>query len=153
LTPSLGVGDAAPRFELVNQHGETVGSADLLGAPALLVFFPMVLTPVCEEELAGLTARQARYDELGAHVVGLSVDHRYSLREAADRLGVGFDLLSDFWPHGAVARAFGAFDEVRGHARRSTFVLDGAGIVRGIVAADRLTPRDPGAYERELAAL
>jgi peroxiredoxin len=135
---------------LVNQHGETVRSTDLLGAPALLVFFPMVLTPVCEGELGALAARQADFDASGARVVGLSVDHRYSLREASDRLGVDFDLLSDFWPHGEVARAFGAFDAARGHATRKTFVLDGGGRVVSILASDRLTPRDPEQY---LAAL
>jgi peroxiredoxin len=145
--PALPVpGAPSPAFELVNQHGENVRSADLLGAPALLVFFPMVLTPECEGDLAALAALQADFEAFGARVVGLSVDHRYSLREAADRLGVDFDLLSDFWPHGEVARAFGAFDEARGHATRKTFVLDGGGRVVSIVASDRLTSRDPEEY-------
>lgn len=151
--PGPGVGEIAPDFELVNQHGESVRRADLAGGPALLVFFPLVLTPVCEQELGDLAERQATWDAQGARVVGLSVDHRYSLREAADRLGVEFDLLSDFWPHGEVARAYGAFDETRGHATRTTFVLDGGGRVRSIVASDRLTPRDVGEYERALASM
>ncbi|MGO1319777.1 MAG: redoxin domain-containing protein [Galactobacter sp.] len=147
------VGQSAPDFGLVNQHGETVRLADLVGSPALLVFFPLVLTPVCEQELEDLAGHQERWDALGVRVLGISVDHRYSLREAADRLGLEFDLLSDFWPHGEVSSAFGAFDDVRGHATRTTFVLDGAGTVRAVVTSDRITPRDPHEYERILAAL
>lgn len=146
------VGAVAPAFELSNQHGEMVRRSDLLGAPALLVFFPLVLTPVCERELVTLAERQATWERYGARVVGLSVDHRYSLREAADRLGVGFDLLSDFWPHGQTARAYGCFDAQRGHARRNTFVLDARGTITRIVVSDRLTERDADAYEAALAA-
>lgn len=145
-------GEAAPAFALRNQHGEVLTQADLLGAPALLVFFPLVLTPVCEQELADLAARQPTWDALGVHVVGLSVDHRYSLREAADRIGVRFDLLSDFWPHGETARAYGSFDHERGHALRRSFVLDPRGVVTRVLSTDRLTPRDPDAYETALAA-
>lgn len=151
MSSPVGPEDQAPWFGLVNQHGERVTKEDLAGAPALLVFFPLVLTPVCEDELTALAGRRTTWERLGVRVVGLSVDHRYSLREAADRLGIGFDLLSDFWPHGEVARAYGAFDEERGHATRSTFVLDAAGRVSSVVTSDRLTPRDPDEYEAALA--
>jgi peroxiredoxin len=152
--PALPVpGAPSPAFELVNQHGENVRSADLLGAPALLVFFPMVLTPVCEGELAALAARQADFEALGARVVGLSVDHRYSLREAADRLGVDFDLLSDFWPHGEVAKRYGVFDEHTGIATRGTFIIDKAGVVRWKVVNPISQARDVAGYQKALADL
>lgn len=145
-------GEQTPAFALHNQHGELVRRDDLLGAPALLVFFPLVLTPVCEGELEALAASQARWDALGARVVGLSVDHRYSLRDAADRLGVRFDLLSDFWPHGDVARAYGCFDHERGHATRHSFVLDAAGRLVKTIASPRQSPRSVREYEAALAA-
>lgn len=145
-------GDRVPDFALSNQHGETLTLADLRGAPALLVFFPLVLTPVCEGELAALAGLEPAWRARGARVVGLSVDHRYALRDAADRLGVGFDLLSDFWPHGATARAFGCFDETRGHATRHSFVLDAAGRLVRLVSSGHGSPRPAAAYEAALAA-
>jgi alkyl hydroperoxide reductase subunit AhpC len=54
----------------------------------------------------------------------------FSLRVFDEREGLGFPLLSDFWPHGAVARAYGVFDEERGCALRGTFVVDRSGDVR-----------------------
>jgi peroxiredoxin len=153
VSTPLRPGAPAPGFALSNQHGETVRLQDLDGAPALLVFFPLVLTPVCEHELTQLAERKSTWARLGARVVAISVDHRYSLREAGDRLGVDFDLLSDFWPHGEVSRAYGAFDETRGHATRTTLVLDDASRVIATVASDRLTPRDPDDYAAALARL
>lgn len=146
-------GGQAPAFALSNQHAEIVRRDDLFGSPALLVFFPLVLTPVCEGELEALVRRQETWDDLGARVVGLSVDHRYSLRDAADRLGVGFDLLSDFWPHGDVARAFGCFDHERGHATRHSFVLDAAGRVTRVISSGRERPRAAEDYEAALRAV
>jgi peroxiredoxin len=54
----------------------------------------------------------------------------YTLRAYADVEGIPFDLLSDHWPHGAIARAYGVFDEQSGCARRGTFVLDPAGLIK-----------------------
>lgn len=146
-------GGQAPAFALSNQHAEIVRRDDLLGAPALLVFFPLVLTPVCEGELQALAQRQGDMAAWGARVVGLSVDHRYSLRDAADRLGIGFDLLSDFWPHGDVARAYGCFDHERGHATRHSFVLDAAGRVARVISSGRQEPRSIEEYEAALRSL
>lgn len=145
-------GDSAPSFSLTNQFGEVVSDVDLRDRPALLVFFPLAFTPVCEGELSALAAAQAGLEGLGARVVGLSVDHRYALRDAADRLGVGFDLLSDFWPHGAVARAFGCFDEQRGHATRATFLVHD-GVIASVVTAGANAARDVAHYQRAIAAL
>src|SRR4029079_16851009 len=65
----------------------------------------------------------------GAQLLALSCDPVYSLRAYAEAERLDFPLLSDFWPHGAVARAYQVFDEERGCARRSSFLLDGAGVV------------------------
>lgn len=152
MNPLL-VGAQAPDFELPNQYGEAVNRAALAGAPALLVFFPLAFTPVCEGELAALAAA-GRDGALGTtRVVGLSVDHRYALRDAADRLGVGFDLLSDFWPHGEVAQAYGAFDPVRGHATRRSFLLRPGGEIVAVFESDHDHPRTVGSYATAIAAL
>jgi peroxiredoxin len=54
----------------------------------------------------------------------------YALRAYADAEGIAYDLLSDHWPHGAIAQAYGVFDELAGCARRGTFVLDATGLIR-----------------------
>ncbi|WP_394163678.1 redoxin domain-containing protein [Galactobacter valiniphilus] len=152
MNPLL-VGAQAPDFELPNQYGEAVNRAALAGAPALLVFFPLAFTPVCEGELAALAAA-GRYGALGTtRVVGLSVDHRYALRDAADRLGVGFDLLSDFWPHGEVAQAYGAFDPVRGHATRVSYLVDPACKIVQVFTSEHSSPRSVEDYRAAVGGL
>jgi alkyl hydroperoxide reductase subunit AhpC len=77
----------------------------------------------------------------------------YALRAFADTLGAGFPMLSDFWPHGAVARAYGVFHEERGCALRGSFLVDGAGVVRWRVVNGLAEPRDAEAYRAALRAL
>jgi peroxiredoxin len=77
----------------------------------------------------------------------------FALRELADRDGLEFPLLSDFWPHGAVASAYGVFDEEKGCARRSTFVVDRAGVVRWAVHNAMPDARDLAEQQRVLADL
>jgi peroxiredoxin (alkyl hydroperoxide reductase subunit C) len=61
----------------------------------------------------------------------LSIDPVPSLKGWADFLGgVPFPLLSDFWPHGAVGKAFGIFNEERGIDKRAAYVIDAKGIIR-----------------------
>ncbi len=147
------MGAQAPDFELFNQYGEAVSLASLADAPALLVFFPLAFTPVCEGELAAL-AQASREGALGGvRVVGLSVDHRYALRDAADRLGVDFDLLSDFWPHGEVAQAYAAFDPVRGHATRRSFLLLPGGEIAAVFEADHERARPVADYAAAIERL
>ena len=74
-----------------------------------------------------------RFRALHAQVVGVSVDSRFANAAFAERLGgITYPLLSDFWPHGAVAARFGVFNEERGIANRSLFIVDRDGIVRFI---------------------
>jgi peroxiredoxin len=126
----LRLGSPAPDFTLRDQHGRpvTLSAARARGA-VLLVFFPWAFSSVCSAELAALRDRRA---ELPAAVqlLGLSCDPVYSLRAASDAEHLDFPLLSDFWPHGAVAAAYGVFDDDLGVARRSSFLVDRDGLVR-----------------------
>lgn len=150
---TLAIGERIPDVELVNHFGEPVDSAALRGAPALLVFFPFAYTPVCEGELSALAEREPAWRERGVRVLGVSVDHRYALRETADRLGVGFELLSDFWPHGAAAQAFGCFDAERGHATRASFLVSAQGRLLGTLNSEHGAPRALQDYESLLGLL
>jgi peroxiredoxin len=86
-------------------------------------------------------------------VLAISVDSKFSLRAYAEQEGYGFDLLADFWPHGAVASRYGVFDEGSGMARRGTFIIDAAGTVRYVVVNPRGQARDLSAYRDALAGL
>jgi peroxiredoxin len=126
---TVAVGQPAPDFSTRNQHGETVGLGALRGAPAVLVFYPWAFSGICRGELAAVRDDQERFDDLGVRVLALSCDAMFTLRAYAEAENIGFDLLSDHWPHGQIARAYGIFDEGAGCALRATFVLDADGIV------------------------
>lgn len=76
-------------------------------------------------------------------MLGVSCDSLASHRAFADESGgIDFPLLSDFWPHGLVAREYGVFDEERGHPRRSAFVIDRKGVIRWAYHAELGEQRD-----------
>ncbi|MCY7372669.1 MAG: peroxiredoxin [Spirochaetaceae bacterium] len=152
MSPS--VGEDAPDFELMDQHGQTVRLSDLRGhKAALVVFYPWAFTGVCGGELH---AMQAELDELVSEQVALftvSTDSMYALRTFADQEGFTFPLLSDFWPHGAVAQAYGVLHPEIGVALRGTFLVDRDGVVRWSVVNGISDARDISAYKDAVAAL
>ncbi|MFV2197185.1 peroxiredoxin [Nocardiopsis sp. LOL_012] len=146
-------GATAPDFTLSDQYGQDTTLSKLRGSPVLLVFYPLAFSGVCSGELADLSARHTEFTDLGATVLAVSVDSVFALRTWSDRESFPFALLSDFWPHGAVADAYGVFDSRRGTARRGTFLIDAAGRVRWTVATPVSEPRDTGEYLRRLRSL
>ncbi|MGH8895023.1 MAG: peroxiredoxin [Actinomycetes bacterium] len=150
----LSVGDPAPDFALTDQHGRTVRLSDVSGRKAaLIVFYPWAFTGVCGGELH---AMQADLDELMTDEVELltvSCDSMYALRAFADREGFTFPMLSDFWPHGAVASAYGVLDPDIGIALRGTFLVDREGVVRWSVVHSIPDARDVADYAKAIAAL
>ena len=127
---SLGLGQPAPDFTARNQHGELLTVSGLRGVPAVIIFYPWAFSSICRDELAAVRDDHERFLALRARVLAVSCDAMYTLRAYADAEGIPFDLLCDHWPHGAIARAYGVFDEQSGCARRGTFVLDSAGLIR-----------------------
>ena len=125
------VGQPAPDFALKDQNNQVVSLAGFRGSKnVLVVFYPYAFTRVCQGELHGIQDDLASFENDGAQVLTLSVDTPYAHRVWAEREGFTFPLLADFWPHGAVAQAYGCFDDVRGASTRGTFAIDRAGIVR-----------------------
>jgi len=144
----------APDFELVDQFGRTVRLSDLTAAgPVALVFFPMAFSGVCTGELCALSDNADLFETAGVTLVGVSVDSKYALRAWADREGYDFTLLSDFWPHGQVAKEYGVFLEETGFANRATFLLDATGTIRASFITSPGEPRDLDAYRTALATL
>jgi peroxiredoxin len=124
------VGEPAPDFELTNQFGEPVRLSSFRGQNVVLVFYPFAFSGICTGELCEIRDNLAVFEDARATVLAVSVDSKFSLRAYAEKEAYGFDLLADFWPHGAVARTFGVFDEETGMAGRGTFIIDAAGIIR-----------------------
>lgn len=148
--PGPEVGTAAPEFALRDQHGATVRLSELRGRVVVLVFFPFAFSRVCTGELSALQDRWEVFDREDVVVLGLSCDPVYALRAFADAGGLELPLLADFWPHGAVATAYGVFDPVRGAPTRSTVIVDRFGTVAWTLHHD---PSDPRDLEEYLAVL
>jgi len=149
----LTLGDPAPDFTLRDQFGQDVTLSSFRGRKAVVVFFyPYAFSGVCTGEMAGIRDRLAEFLTFDTEVVAISCDPVYSLRAFADQDGLNFPLLSDFWPHGGVARAFGVFDEAKGVSRRSSYVIDKEGLVRWAVHNAMPEGRDLDEHLRQLAA-
>jgi mycoredoxin-dependent peroxiredoxin len=146
-------GAPAPDFALVNQFGETVRLADLLRfRPVAFVFFPLAFSGICQGELCELRDNIAAFRDVGVELVGVSVDSKHTLRAWAEAESYEFQLLADFWPHGEVATAFGAFDEERGTAERATFLIGSDGVIRSSFATPRGEARSLEQYRTALAS-
>lgn len=140
---TLEVGDHAPDFTLRDQHGQDVRLSDFAGRKAvLLVFYPYAFSGVCTGELTGFRDRLGDFETDDTTLLGISCDPMYTQRAFADRDGIFFPLLADFWPHGAVASAYGVLDEREGCADRSSFVVGKDGIVRWVLNSERGEARD-----------
>lgn len=146
-------GDAAPDFELLNQFGEPVRLSELRGRNVVLVFFPFAFSGICTGELCEIRDNLALFEDADAIVLGISVDSKFAQRAYAEKEGYAFDLLADFWPHGAVAEKYGVFDAESGMARRGTFIIDAGGTVRYVVVNPRGQARDFTEYRAALAGL
>lgn len=143
------VGAQAPDFELQDQHGTPVRLSHHRGRKVVLVFYPLAFSGICGSELSAL---RDHYPLPGdAQVLAVSVDSVFTLRAWSDREGYPFPLLSDFWPHGQVAQAYGVFDEAKGFALRGTFIIDGEGVIRWSVVNPISSARDVADYGKALA--
>ena len=132
-------------FSLENQYGEMITSTGLSDGRVLVVFYPWAFSRVCGSELAQLQEHLEYFANRSVRVVAISVDHKFALRNYAEALGIQFDLLADFWPHGRVARLAGAFDERQGVATRLSIYLED-GIVRRTFTSEMTQPRSLEEY-------
>jgi peroxiredoxin len=145
-------GSRAPDFSTRNQYGEQVRLSDFTGRrDVVLVFYPYAFSQVCTSELAALRDRPSLL--AAAEFLAISCDPMFTLRAYADNQDLGFSLLTDFWPHGAIATSYGVFDEDRGCALRGTFVVDRTGVIRWSVVNPIPDARNPDDYAAALATL
>ena len=124
-------GSKAPDFTLKNQFGEDVTLSQIVTErPTLIVFYPFAFSGICTGELCTIRDTMPSFDDASVRVVGISCDPMFTQRAWAEDQGYDFSLLSDFWPHGEVAKAYGVFDENAGFAIRGTFLVDADMTVR-----------------------
>jgi peroxiredoxin len=152
---SVEIGQEAPDFELKDQDGNAVSLSALREAKAVaLVFYPFTFTGVCEGELCQLRDDISDFEAAGVQVLAVSCDSPFAQKQWAEQKGYTFPVLSDFWPHGAVAKSYGVFNEALGCANRGTFLVDKQGVIVDSFATDSLgTPREKIRYEQAVAKL
>lgn len=123
-------GDRAPDFDLEVTHDERVRLSDFLGRTnLLLVFHPFAFTPVCEDEARDLQDNLESFRNAGTEIVFVSCDPSAARQAWKRELGAEYVFASDFWSHGAAARAYGVFNEANGAPFRGTFLIDRDGTV------------------------
>jgi len=150
------VGQPAPGFALEGVlDGEFVHVrlGDYAGKWVVLFFYPLDFTFVCPTEIRGFSARVARFEELGAQVLGASVDSKHSHLAWAERdFGkLGFPLLSDIKRE--ASEAYGVLLADKGVALRGTFIVDPEGVLRYAVVHDNSIGRNTDETLRVLEAL
>jgi mycoredoxin-dependent peroxiredoxin len=148
----IDVGAEAPDFVLKDQNRQDVRLADYRGKKTvLLVFYPLAFSGICHGELCEVRDNLNEYVNDDVQVLTLSVDSFFAHRVWSEQEGFRFPLLSDFWPHGAVAKQYGVFNEQTGTAYRGTFVIDRSGIVRFAEMNQPGEARDQEGWRKALA--
>jgi len=151
---TIEIGKEAPNFTLKNQFGEEVSLSDYRGQKnVVLVFFPMAFTGICTGELCEIRDNKSSFESDDVQVIGISCDATPSQKAFAEKEGIEYPLLSDFWPHGEISKLYGAWFEDRGFSLRGTFIIDKAGILRWSVVNSPGDSRNTDEYKAALAAL
>jgi len=148
------VGSEAPDFTLNDYNKQQVTLSSFRGSKnVLLVFYPFAFSGICNGELCQLRDELSTYEDEDVQVLGVSVDTPFTLKAWANQEGYQFPLLSDFWPHGAVAQSYGVFNSTAGMALRGTFLIDVSGVVRFAEVNAPGEARDQDAWKKAVASL
>ena len=131
------VGDRAPDFTLPSVSGEKVSLSQFRGKRnVVLSFVPAAWTPVCSDQWPGYNIAKDIFNQYDAVLLGITVDNIPTLFAWTNQMGqLWFPVLSDFWPHGAVAKRYGLLRS-NGVSERALFVIDKKGIIRYIDVHD-----------------
>jgi peroxiredoxin len=127
---ALPAGTAAPDFSLKSTPDQTVSLSEFRGRPVVLAFYPADWSPVCGDQMALYNEMLVEFHELGADILGISVDGTWCHEAFTRERKLHFPLLADFEPKGAVAKLYGVYREADGTTERALFVIDAKGIIR-----------------------
>ncbi len=151
---TLDVGTTAPDFTLKDQNNQEVTLSSYQGKKnVLLVFYPLAFTGTCQGELCQVRDELPKFENDDTAVLAVSVGASPTHKVWAAEQGYTFPLLADFWPHGAVAQAYGVFNDATGFANRGTFVIDKSGVIQFAEMNGPGEARDQSAWEKALGAL
>jgi peroxiredoxin len=140
---AIAVNETAPDFELPSNQlvegrpGKKVKLSDLRGKPVVLAFYPLDFSPVCTNENTCFRDDLSKFNELGAQVLGVSVDSAWTHKAFAESLKLTFPLLADFHPKGAMAKSYGLYNEGAGITKRATVLIDKDGKVAFVQEHDK----------------
>jgi len=122
------IGEKAPDFVLKDQNGEEFKLSDFRGKKVLLSFHPLAWTGICEKQMRALEENYEKFETLNVLPVGISVDPVPSKKAWAEHMGLKkLRILSDFWPHGEIAKLYGLFREKDGISERANVLVDEEG--------------------------
>jgi peroxiredoxin (alkyl hydroperoxide reductase subunit C) len=148
------VGRVAPDFTLRDQQGKSVSLSDYKGVKnVVVVFYPFAFSGICTGELCEIRDNLGDFESDDVQVLAISCDHMFSQRAWSDAEGYFFPVLSDFWPHGATAQAYGVFDQSGGFSTRGTFLIDRDGIICWTLVNRPSEKRDFAGYHAALHEL
>jgi len=148
------VGQVAPDFTLKDQQGRSVSLSDYRGIKnVVVVFYPFAFSGICTGELCEIRDNLGDFESDDVQVLAVSCDHMYTQRAWSDAEGYFFPMLSDYWPHGATAQAYGVFEQSGGFSTRGTFLIDRDGIVRWALVNGPSQRRDFAGYRAALKEL
>lgn len=146
------VGAVAPDFTLKDQNNQLVTLSSYRNVKnVLLVFYPLAFTGTCQGELCKVRDELPTFENDETAILAISVGPPPTHKIWAAEQGYTFPLLSDFWPHGEVAQAYGVFNDSAGFANRGTFVVDKSGIIRFAEMNGPGEARDSSSWAEALA--
>ena len=125
LSPGL----RAPDFSLRCKPDQSISLSELRGRSVILAFYPADWSPVCGDQMMLYNEVLDEFQEFQAELLGISVDGAWCHAAYARQNKLHFPLLADFEPKGAVARAYGVYNQTEGVCERALFVIDPDGLV------------------------
>jgi len=150
------VGQAAPDFSLPSLSGGKVSLSEFRGKKNVVIsFVPAAFTPVCSDQWPGYNIARELFEAHDAVLLGITTDNLpslYAWTHQMDAGGLWFPVLSDFWPHGAVASAYGLL-RTEGVSERGIIIVDKQGIIRYVSVSDINLRPELGSIMKELEAL
>lgn len=148
------VGQMAPDFVLPSIADRDVRLSDYRGKNNVVIsFVPAAWTPICSDQWPGYNIAQNIFENYDAVILGISVDNTPTQKAWSEAMNtIDFPVLSDFWPHGAVADTYGVL-RTDGMAERALFIIDKQGVIRYIDVHPINQRPDLGALVNELEKL
>ena len=136
-TLKIKIGEPAPDFTLPSVSGEKISLSQYRGKKHVVIYFvPAAWTPVCSDQWPVYNIVKENFDENDAVLLGITVDNIPTLYAWTNQMGdLWFPVLSDFWPHGAVAEKYGVLRS-SGVSERALIFIDKKGIIQDIQISD-----------------